>query len=61
MEHDKKLKMVRAMRVYGGGFVKALSECFVIADSDNLERLERAFPEYVEKYSEWARKMEEDE
>lgn len=50
MDHDAKLKMVSAMRRYDGGFVIALSECFVRADSNNLNRLYLAFPEYVDKY-----------
>ena len=54
MTHDEKLDMVDAMKRFGGGFVKALAECFVRADDDNLLRLERAFPEYVKKYREMA-------
>lgn len=53
---DEMLDMVAAMHRYGGGFVKALSECFTLADSYNLTRLYRAFPEYVKKYTEMAQK-----
>lgn len=60
MNQDEKLAMCRAMRVYGGSFVKALSECFILADSENQERLEAAFPEYVEQYREWAKRMEDE-
>ena len=49
--------MVEAMRTYGGGFVKALAECFLRADPQNLARLERAFPEYVEEYKRMAGQM----
>ena len=49
--HDiMKYGMIRAMQRYGGGFVQALSECFVKADSSNFDKLCKAFPEYVEQY-----------
>jgi len=49
--HDEKLKMCQTMRKYGGSFASALSECFILADEDNLKRLYEAFPEIVEKYT----------
>jgi hypothetical protein len=58
LSHDEMLRMVSAMNRYGGAFVHALSECFILADSDNLVRLLRAFPEYVEQYCEMAREDE---
>lgn len=54
MTQDQKLKMVYAMRRYGGSFVKALAECFLVADSNNLRILEKAFPLYVNQYTEMA-------
>lgn len=51
MTQDDKLNMVENMRRYGGPFVKALAECFILADKDNFQRLLDAFPEYVETYS----------
>lgn len=48
------VKIANAMREYGGGFVKALAEAIVRADSENLEKLKGAFPEYFEKYAEMA-------
>lgn len=60
MDHDKKLKMVSAMRTYGGSFVQALAECFIRADSENLNRLVTAFPEYVQKYMDFADMEDED-
>lgn len=51
--HDEKLKMVENMRRYGGGFVVALSECFIRADASNLKKLCKAFPEYVDTYLNW--------
>lgn len=50
MNHDDKLKMVEAMKLYGGGFVKALAECFIRADANNLDKLCTAFPEIIEQY-----------
>lgn len=50
MTHDEMLKMVEAMKRYGGSFVVALAECFILADVDNLYRLEMAFPEIVQQY-----------
>ena len=55
LKHNQKISMCKAMTVYGGGFVRNLAECFYIADSDNQERLEKAFPEYVEQYLQLAR------
>ena len=43
--------MVARMQRYGGSFVQALAECFIHADQDNLDRLYRAFPEYVKEYT----------
>ena len=54
MSRDDMLYMVDAMLRYGGGFVKALSECFILADRDNLARLYATFPEYVKQYTEMA-------
>jgi hypothetical protein len=55
MEHDERLKMVATMKRYGGSFVVALSECFVRADANNLQRLYAAFPEIVNHYREMAK------
>ena len=55
MPRDEMLKMAEAMRLYGGGFVVALSECFILADHNNLQRLYTAFPEYVTQYTEMAK------
>lgn len=54
MDHDEKLRMVRAMKVYGGGFVKALAECFLLADRYNLQKLCEAFAKYVDQYRDMA-------
>ena len=56
MSHDEMLKMIQAMHRYGVSFVRALSECFIIADENNLLRLETAFPEIVSQYCAMANK-----
>jgi len=43
--------MIENMLRYGGGFVQALAVCFLKADFDNTNRLFKAFPEYVEQYT----------
>ena len=50
LTHNEKLQMAAAMKKHGGSFVVALSECFVLADWENLQRLCVAFPEYIETY-----------
>jgi len=51
MHPQDRFEMTRAMRQHGGSFVRALAECFALADSSNLDRLVAAFPEYIEQYS----------
>ena len=41
---------VKAMRLWGGSFVKALAECVIAADDENLEKIKRTWPKYWEKY-----------
>lgn len=50
MTRDEMLMMIQAMHKYGGSFVRALSECFMLADEHNIARLEAAFPEIVSQY-----------
>lgn len=50
LTHDEKLITVRAMKKYGGSFVKALAECLLLADVTNQQRIEGAFIEYLMKY-----------
>ena len=39
-----------AMIQFGGGFVNHLGEALLRADSNNTERIHKAFPEYWQKY-----------
>lgn len=41
---------IKAMRDYGGGFVKKLVDLYQVADAHNAERIVNAFPEIFEKY-----------
>jgi len=45
-----KLDIVARMRIYGGSFVKALAECIMRADPNNLKKLQDSFQEYLHKY-----------
>jgi len=47
-------KTIEAMIAHGGSFVRALGLAALRADSDNLERIKTAFPEYWKKYLEWS-------
>lgn len=51
----KDCEVIRAMRVYGGGFVSALAEAARNADEENLQRIKKAFPEYWERYKNMAK------
>lgn len=50
MTQDEKLEIVENMEKYGGSFVKALAQCILRADPDNLLKLETTFSEYFEEY-----------
>jgi hypothetical protein len=50
-EHERKLRVIAAMKKYGGSFVQALAAALEVADPNNTARLIRAFPEYMERYS----------
>ena len=47
---DEILKITTNMKRFGGGFISALSEAINKADSENLKKLQNAFPEEFEKY-----------
>lgn len=50
MNRDMKLTTIRAMKMYGGGFVKSLADLWLQADESNSAKIEAAFPEYIDKY-----------
>ena len=41
------------MRRYGGNFLSKLADAMVAADPDNYRKLVEAFPEIIQKYSNW--------
>ena len=51
---ENEIVVVEAMEKYGGGFVKALAECFRRADHINLAILKTAFKHYWDEYEEIA-------
>ena len=53
---DQELKVVEAMRTYGGSFVKALGDCFCHADPMNFQRLKSTFSGYWKQYEKMAKK-----
>lgn len=61
MDHDLKLRICEALKVYGGGFDKALAEAMIRADYANLERIVCSFPEIIEKGKAMADRMKRDE
>jgi hypothetical protein len=46
-----KFKLVENMRRRGGNFVSKLADALIAADPQNTERIIKAFPDIVEKYS----------
>ena len=47
---DRRFGTATRMRRFGGGFVKALGAAYELADANNAERIEKAFPEYMDRY-----------
>ena len=45
-----KMDIVIRMRIRGSGFVKALAECIVLADPNNLKKLQDTFQDYLKEY-----------
>lgn len=47
---DELLYTLRAMAAFGGGFANHIAAALSVADLGNLERIQRAVPELMEKY-----------
>ena len=56
---DEDLRIVEAMVAYGGGFVRALAYCFLVADETNIAKLRLAFPKEWKQYEEMPRHEDE--
>ena len=52
---DQELKVVEAMRTYGGSFIQSLAECFIHADEFNKAILKNAFRRYWNEYEQTAK------
>lgn len=50
---------MKAMKAYGGGFVKALADAMAQADHLNLKKIRDAWPEYMAQYEAMGRKLKE--
>ena len=50
--NDQEYGVVERMGKYGGSFVKALAECFRMADPINFKKLKSTFIEYWKHYEE---------
>lgn len=61
MNKPDHLEVAYCMQTWGGSFVKALSQCIVLADPDNLEKIKLAWPDYWAKYSARAEKIKGEE
>jgi hypothetical protein len=48
---DKDFSAINNMRKYGGNFATKLADAMVAADPENYDRLARAFPEIMAKYT----------
>ena len=51
----KDVHVFETMKIYGGGFVKALAEAGFRADSVNLAKIKAAWPDLWAEYSAWTR------
>ena len=48
---DLKLQVADNMKRFGGSFVQALSNCIIMADSNNLKKLIKTFKNYFIEYA----------
>ena len=58
MDNDVQYWMLEAMNLYGGSFVKNLSEAWQCADQFNSKKLEQAFPEIMKEYIEMGKRLQ---
>jgi len=56
---NDRVKVADSMIRYGGGFVNALGQALIRADTDNTQRIALAFPEYWAKYLAISKEKEE--
>lgn len=56
---DEDLKVIEAMKTYGGSFASALAGAASRADANNLQKIKDAFPELWARYTEMAKRDEQ--
>ena len=60
MTHNEMLQVNRAMRKFGGSFVRALAEAWLHADEENFAKIEATWPEYIAKYKALVPELEQE-
>jgi hypothetical protein len=50
IDRDRYLDAARYMEQYGGSFASHIAKAFIYADSDNTQRLLKAFPDLFLRY-----------
>lgn len=53
-QNEQDIATIEAMSKYGGSFIRHLGMACKYADSENLNRIKQAFPEYWLRYQELA-------
>lgn len=54
---DEKIIVMKAMKIYGGGFVLGLSEAIKSADPVNVRKIKKTFNKEWNQYLEMGKKM----
>ena len=54
LTQQQKFQLIESMRKYGGNFVSKLADALAAADPENAKRIYKAFPDVVEKYSDFS-------
>lgn len=52
---DEEMKIVEAMKTYGGSFVKALAEAYIRADHYNRGKIRATWDDYWNTYKEMSK------
>ena len=52
---DERHYVVKGIKKYGGGFMKALAECMIRADGDNLLKIKNTWYADWKRYLKWGK------
>lgn len=55
--NDQDYWTIKAMKIYGGGFVKALAEAASQADPENLRKIMETWPKYWRTYMDMGERL----